>query len=597
MIVSELVAKLGFTVDGSGAKQFDSSMVTMRDRLIDFQHHINQVGNTSGAVMKGIAAGIGFAATNIALSLATAVGRGLVNLTTSFVTAGDEYGAAMMRLGQATSGPQQATEVYDQLYRSARQTGVAVMDSAKVFMQFNPAVEKAGLGVRDTTNLIDGLNKAMVMSGSTTARTGAVLTQIGQALNSGNFAGDELKSFLENAPTKIIDAFATAIGKTREELKKLGSTGKLTNAVVLPGLLAAAKAAQAAFPDEMASVSLAWKGLGAAVTDFGGKLNKLLGVNRNLSRAINAVADAFEWMAKGVTAIQKLVDSIGGLRRIVEGLAIAIGMYFTPAFLAALGPAALFVLSNFRGGLAFLITGFLTLARAIIVAALPAAALLSTFLLIEDFIGWLRGYDSLFGRKFGEFDEVSKKIKDGITQIEAYINQMVNNVSAKFVEMWKNLYAGMPAWAKTLLGGIGIGDPNSESGESGGGVMDGIRGMLRRSPWQADPDSAIGRFMNGSGGPTLPGSGGIGELANSIVQMMNKPLFPVGSLPFSGPAQVTQSNNNTINVTATGTDGASIATAAQSGVTQANQSSINTLGNIVARGLLTASPRSEAAAQ
>ncbi len=597
MIVSELVAKLGFTVDGSGAKQFDSSMVTMRDRLIDFQHHINQTGNMTGAAMKGIAAAVGFAATNIAFSLASALGRGLINLGADFVQAGDDLTATMNRLS-ITVGPDQARAAYDALYKSARDTGVAILDTSKSFMAIQPYAAKAGMTVQDTVNMIDGLQKGMLASGESMPKIAETIRQISQGIRSNTLQGQEINSFLEGSSPTIIEAFAKAIGHTSEELKKLAAAGKLNREVSLKGFRAAALAAQGEFASSATTVSAAWSRAGVAVTDFLGKLNNLLGINRLLARIGIMVGNAFEWLGKGVDSAQRLVDRIGGLTRVFQSLAIAVGMYVTPAILAAIGPAVLFMLTNFRGALAFLITGFLTLARAIIVAALPAAALLATFLLIEDFIGWMQGKGSLFGDKFGSFDEVTRKIKDGIKQIEEYINQMVDNVSGKFTEMWKNLYASMPAWAKTLLGGMGIGDPNASPGsESGGGVMDGIRGMLRNSPWQADPDSAIGRFMNGSGGPTLPGSGGIGELANSIVQMMNKPLFPVGSLPFSGPAQVSQSNNNTINVTATGTDGASIATAAQSGVTRANDGALVRLGDSMARGLLMASPRSEAAAQ
>lgn len=586
MIVAQLISQLGFQYNPASANAFNASMQQMQSSVQGLQSNIQQMSATSQSALKGLAAGVGFSVANIAFSLARAVGHGLVNLTTGFVEAGDEYGAAMMRLGQSTNGPQQAVEVYDALYKSARQTGIAIMDSSKVFMQFNPAVEKAGLAVSDTTNLIDGLNKAMIMSGSSTARTTAVLTQIGQALNSGNFAGDELKSFLENAPTKIIDAFATAIGKTREELKKLGSTGKLTNSVVLPGLLAAAKAAQAAFPDEMASVSLAWKGLGVSVTDFAGKLNKLLGVNRNLSRAINAVADAFEWMAKGVTAIQKLVDSIGGLRRIFWSIVSLIATYFMPAFLLAVGPAAVAIVANLGvifSTLGMIISGLIV---RMFLLALPFAMLAGWFLVIEDFIMWMRGGDSLFGRKFGDFDKVFEKITAGIDQLKAYIFTFADEVTDKLLGIWRNFYAGLGPASQRILGVFGL------TGQEGSG--------------QATTPSVGQAAVAGAGNwiEQQQSQGALGWIFDKIAQIDRYLPLPnltgVNPTPpnaYNVPATVTQSNTNTITVTATTNDPSGIAAATQSGQTQANENSLVRLGDTFARGLLMASPRSEAAAQ
>lgn len=588
MIISQLVARLGFQYNPASANAFNASMQQMQSNVQSLQNNIQQMSATSQSALKGLAAGVGFSVANIAFTLGQKIAQGLVGVTTGFITAGDEYAAAMMRLGQATSGPEQATQVYDALYRTARQTGVAIMDTSKVFMQFNPAMERAGFAVSDTTDLIDGLNKAMVISGSSTARTGAVLTQIGQALNSGNFAGDELKSFLENAPSKIIEEFAKGIGKSVEELKKLGSTGKLVNATVIPGLRAAARAAQMMFPDEMASVSLAWKGLGHAVTDFGGKLNKLLGVNRNLSRAINAVADAFEWMAKGVTVVQGFVDKIGGLTRIFWSLVSLITAYFMPAFLLAVGPAALAMVGGLGGAFRALSMILSAVVVRLLMIAAPFAALAAWFLVVEDFVMWMRGgSDTLFGDKFGDFDKVVQKMKDTFQGYKDWLFQQIDLIVAKIAEMWNNFTSNMPPALRSLLGVSG--GPNAQAAptESQAGVAQyegqgffeslgtlarnlantsGLAGALERNGWN---------FRNDM--PDV--SGRVTGAAASINPNQNNNF------------------NNTINVTATGTDGASIATAAQSGVTQANDGALVRLGDSLARGLLMSSPRSEAAAQ
>ncbi len=586
MIVSELVAKLGFTVDGSGAKQFDSQMVTMRDRLTDFQNHINKTGNTAGAAMKGIAAGVGFAATNIAFSLAAAFGRGLVELGANFVQAGDDLTATMNRLS-ITVGPDNARAAYDALYKSARETGVAVLDTSKSFMAIQPYAAKAGMTVQQTVDMLDGLQKGMLASGETMPKIAETIRQISQGIRSNTLQGQEINSFLEGSSPTIIEAFAKAIGHTSEELKKLAAAGKLNREVSLRGFRAAAAAAQGEFASSATTVAAAWARAGVAVTDFLGKLNRLLGINRLLARIGIMVGNAFQWLASGVDYAQKFVDAVGGLRRVFWSIISLIAAYFMPAFLLALGPAAVAIIGSLSAVFSVLgqiISGLIV--RMILLAS-PFAALALWFLVIEDFIMWMRGgSDTLFGDKFGDFDKVFDKIKDGIAQLRDYIFSFADEVTTRLLAIWRDFYAGLGPASQRILGLFGL------TGQEGSG--------------QAAAPSMGQAAVAGAGNwiEQQQSSGWMGRIFDAIARIDRYLPLPnltgVNPTPpnaYNGPAQVSQNNTNNITVQATSSEPAAVATATQSGVTAANNNSAVRLGETMARGLLMASPRSEAAAQ
>ncbi|EJS85907.1 Putative tail length tape measure protein, putative phage associated protein, partial [Pasteurella multocida subsp. multocida str. Anand1_buffalo] len=72
------------------------------------------------------------------------------------------------------------------------------------------------------------LNKAMAVGGVGAQEQATALFQLSQALGSGRLQGDEFKSISESAPI-ILDVVAEYMGKSRAEVQKLASEGKITS--------------------------------------------------------------------------------------------------------------------------------------------------------------------------------------------------------------------------------------------------------------------------------------------------------------------------------------------------------------------------------
>lgn len=80
----------------------------------------------------------------------------------------------------------------------------------------------------------------MAIGGVQAQQQAAALMQLSQALGSGVLQGDEFKSIAEAAPI-LLDTIAEYMGKSRAEIKKLGSEGQLTADVIFKAISGASE--------------------------------------------------------------------------------------------------------------------------------------------------------------------------------------------------------------------------------------------------------------------------------------------------------------------------------------------------------------------
>lgn len=93
-----------------------------------------------------------------------------------------------------------------------------------------------GQPIEQTIRQVGTLNRLLAIGGLDTNARASVSLQFGQALQSGVLQGDELRSLREAAPFELLDAIAKAAGGTVEQLRDLGSEGKLTRDVMVKAL-------------------------------------------------------------------------------------------------------------------------------------------------------------------------------------------------------------------------------------------------------------------------------------------------------------------------------------------------------------------------
>jgi tape measure domain-containing protein len=283
--------------------------------------------------------------------------------------------------------------------QAAKEFGLGQTSAQMAVADLYGRLRPTGVALKDIETVFFGVNKAAAAMNLTAADTDGVLLQLSQALGSGALQGDELRSIMERMPA-VGQAVAKVMGVSAAEVKKLGSEGKITTAIMIQAA-GELKNLKPPPPD-------AYKQFNAAVADLKTSLGKdVLPAITPLVQGLAEVAKAFGNLP---APIRQLIAIVGLIAGAFVVLAPAISTVIT--VVGALGPvfaglsgavtAVVGVLSGAGGlaGVLGVIAGVLTGPVGWVALLVAAGVALWTFRdQIKDFV--LKAWDAL--KPFAEF--------------------------------------------------------------------------------------------------------------------------------------------------------------------------------------------------
>lgn len=583
MFLRELAALVTFKVDKSGAKEADRTFDRMTDRA-----------GKAVSMIQGMFAAIAGAA-----------------VLGSLRAAADQSTTAMNQVTATLKGnADQAAAAMERITQSGLQTGIAVTETSKAFMTFVPSMQKAGFTANDAIGMIEGLQKGILATGATAAKAGDVMVQLGQAVNSNNFAGDELKAFMESASPTLLDSFAAALGQTTDKIKEMGAAGKLTNKVVLPALIAAARGGAREFDNMTVTMELASNRISVAWVALVGDLDKVFRASERVVSGLSWIKNSMEWVRAGIPQLRRFSEEIGGLDRIVKVLSITLGVMFLPVIIKV--------------------------AIAIVVALAPVlltfAALLIAVILVGEAIAWFSGQPNLISDYFGTFDQAkeivnraAEDIKYSFSQLWEVIKGMWAGVAEFFASIWAtlkadaatftgeidrfvNFFTSIPDRIRAAWAGLG-----SYFTDMWGGIIRSFEGAQRAIEPITNAVGRARRFLGlggeeppaapaGPGAPATAPAAPPGVRTGSLATDPYAQLASLNTLATSrgtggggGVSSLTVNIENSIPITTTGGSPAEISQGARDGVRRGNEDARTGAFEQLARALGTAAPRSEPA--
>lgn len=202
-------------------------------------NNIRRLGeNSSGAAEKarGLAASVaGILGPIIGVTSAMA-------LFSQSITAAFERGNAEQRLKNLTSSTHEYETALAVAGRSAETFGLSQTEATKALGDVYGRLKGVGFGLKETSQIYDGFNAIAKQSGLAAEEASGAFFQLSQALGKGKLNGDEFITVSERMP-QLLDAIATATGKSRGELSAMAQDGKITSQVLYEALSSAAQAA------------------------------------------------------------------------------------------------------------------------------------------------------------------------------------------------------------------------------------------------------------------------------------------------------------------------------------------------------------------
>lgn len=256
--------------------------------------------NTTRALREQTRAGGVFITTLKAMTTAF-ITYSSVKIARSILESADAWQMMTARLTVATGSLHNAKVAQEEIFEISQKMRQPLAATAQLYTRLSPAMQRMGKDSKDVRNVVEGVNLALKLSGATGGEAASAMLQLSQSFNAGRLNGQEFNSIAEAAP-KLLEAIADHMGKTRGELKKLGSDGKITGAVMAEAIAKAKAAWEEDFKNLPVTLDDAMTRIKNAWAKAMGELNNDTGMNRGLVSALRTVEELIPAIRDELTA-------------------------------------------------------------------------------------------------------------------------------------------------------------------------------------------------------------------------------------------------------------------------------------------------------
>lgn len=239
-------------------------------------------------------------------------GFATVSFAKSMLDTADAMQSINSQVRQVVSSESEYLAVQRQLLDVANTTRASLESTSSLYVSTSRALKDYGYTQQEILQFTEATNNAMTIGGVGAQQQAAALMQLSQALGSGVLQGDEFKSIAEAAPI-LLDTIAEYMGKSRAEIKKLGSEGQLTADVIFKAISGASEK----FGEQAAKMPMT---MGQALTVFSNNWQSMVSKLLNDSGAMSGIA----------SIIKLIADNLNLVVPIMAGFAVAIAAAVAP---------------------------------------------------------------------------------------------------------------------------------------------------------------------------------------------------------------------------------------------------------------------------
>lgn len=382
MTIAKFINEVGFKVREGDVKKVNDS--------------IKSIKSTATKLLGAI--GIGFSLTKI---------NALV----------EEFGAANKQITSAVGEMENMDAVQGQVLQKANAARLAYTDMAGYVSN----LAKAGsdiFPVDDAIQFTSTVAKLMKTNGRNDSAISSMMEGFNKSFQKGIVDTETLNKMLEQAP-ETANVLAQSLGVAKSQLLDMASNGKMTVQQLKDAFMDASGEIDAAFQNSNMSISDGLKNIRNNWGLWLTQMNSTLGVTNAIARAMVKFSDtAMRVMNRVRNAVVWLGDKLGGTDKVLKLIAISAG--------------ALFIAFNFDKivkGVQAVFTGLRNVNKQ---ALLMAAAFIIVALLVEDFINFMQGNNSLLG-------SLLEKAGVDVDKFRANIIKIWGNIKTILTAVWQGI--------------------------------------------------------------------------------------------------------------------------------------------------------------
>lgn len=393
MTIAEFINKIGFKVNTGDVEKVNDT--------------INDIKSTATKLLGAI--GIGFSLANM---------NALV----------EEFDAINDKINFAVSGLGDAKEAQKDILAAANAVKTSYSDMADVVTNLVKANSDM-FPIDEAISFSTNLTKLMKSAGRNDSEIASIMDGMNKSFQKGAVDTETLNKMLEEAP-ETANYLAEKLGVAKTELLQLATDGKIS----LEGM-------KAAFVESSDEIDVAFSQLNFSVSDallnirnkwgfWLKETDEMLGltniIGKFMVKGFDMAMSAINRLRNGVLWLS---DKLGGTDKLLKILAISAGAIF----LALNGGKILGFLKNVGTAI-----GGIRLQTLAIVAVIILVALL-----VEDFINFMQGNDSVIGallEKAGvDVEAVRQKIIDAWTKIKAFLFAAWGAIKTTCSAVWNGI--------------------------------------------------------------------------------------------------------------------------------------------------------------
>ena len=210
-------ATLGIQITSSGADKANNDIKSIGNNAKYTEQAIQSFMGTVGKLRALMVAGLGVQGFNQIVQMA------------------DKMNTLNAQVKLVSKSTQEFTTAQRKLFEISQNTRGSLEATTTLYVRSSRALKDLGYSQQRVLNFTETLNKAMAVGGVGAQEQASALFQLSQALGSGRLQGDEFRTIAEAAPI-ILDTIAEYMGKSRAEIKALGSEGKITSEIIFKAM-------------------------------------------------------------------------------------------------------------------------------------------------------------------------------------------------------------------------------------------------------------------------------------------------------------------------------------------------------------------------
>ncbi len=351
MTIRELLVGLGFKINEESERQAEQGISDLKDKATQLL----------GAI------GIGF----------SLVGLNAIS---------EEFSTVNTMINQATSAMGDQEEIQRKILEAANATRSSYADTAKTVSSLVQENSELFGTVDEAIAFNNAATQLFKTAGKTNDQIAGLMESINKSFAKGKVDSETISQLLEQSP-EAVALLNKRLGSTTDQLEQLASDGKISLEDLKATFVDSADEIGAAFSATGYSISDALLNIRNQWGQWVASMDETLGISNAIGttmvRGFNMVMDV---LRKVQTRIEWLSDKLGGTDKLLRLVAITAGAIF-----------AAFNFTKITSGLQSILklAGGINLKAIAIVAVIVLLALL-----VEDFINFLQGNDSMIGSLF-----------------------------------------------------------------------------------------------------------------------------------------------------------------------------------------------------